>query len=47
MNKVEKAFELAKERYAEIGVDVDAALKKSRGRCDLASLLAGRRCRRV
>ena len=28
MNKVEKAFELAKERYAEIGVDVDAALKK-------------------
>ncbi|MGI5831031.1 MAG: L-rhamnose isomerase [Thermoguttaceae bacterium] len=28
MNKLEKAFELAKERYAEIGVDVDAALKK-------------------
>ncbi|MBO7725696.1 MAG: L-rhamnose isomerase, partial [Thermoguttaceae bacterium] len=28
MNKVEKAFELAKERYAEIGVDVDAALKR-------------------
>lgn len=28
MNKIEKAFELAKERYAEIGVDVDAALKK-------------------
>ena len=28
MNKIEKAFELARERYAEIGVDVDAALKK-------------------
>ena len=28
MSKIEQAFELAKERYAEIGVDVDAALAR-------------------
>ena len=28
MSKVEQAFALAKERYAELGVDVDAALER-------------------
>ena len=28
MGKIEQAFELAKERYAELGVDVEAAMKK-------------------
>ncbi|MBR4105163.1 MAG: L-rhamnose isomerase, partial [Thermoguttaceae bacterium] len=27
MSKIEQAFELAKERYAELGVDVDAAME--------------------
>ena len=28
MNKTEQAYQLAKEQYAELGVDTDAALQK-------------------
>jgi len=28
MNRIEQSYEIAKERYAEIGVDTDAALKR-------------------
>ena len=45
--RVEKAYALAKEQYAEFGVDTDAALEAARHRAHLAALLAGRRRRRV
>ena len=35
------------QRYADFGVDTDAALRRLTSSVDLAALLAGRRCRRV
>ena len=41
------AYVLARQRYADLGVDTDAALRRLSAVSDLAPLLAGRRCRRI
>ena len=41
------AYVLARQRYADLGVDTDAALQAASRRRHLAPLLAGRRCRRI
>ena len=42
-----QAYRIAQERYAEFGVDVEAAMKELEDDSRLAPLLAGRRCRRI
>ncbi len=46
MNKdrIKKAYELAKEEYAELGVNTDAVLKKMKEVVISPALLANRRC---
>ena len=46
-DRIAAAYQLARQQYAELGVDVDAALARAREDPHLAALLAGRRRRRL
>jgi len=43
-DKVTQTYQTAKEQYASLGVDADAAMKALENHSHLPALLAGRRC---